>query len=245
MTHKKHNKFYLYATLTVAVLTFVIDYVYLSTPAALQIKKDSPTYNKAKLPSIPLPKELSLRSQISLPSPPTGELVQPQLSHELSNITLTEQQNTTARIAQLTELSSHTLQLRFPSNPVNAQQIIQYMHQCVGIDIGALQDNNLIRITHKVQQQSPMLRLSSGAQSNHEKALLLTYAKGLDLVRIYPYWFDQKMSQFIQSALGSEPLIQLSGEYKRKGQQLWLSKVTVNNKQQADWLLSNIQVCGA
>ena len=148
------------------------------------------------------------------------------------------------KLKELTELAPNQLQLRFPSSSYKTQQILRYMHQCVGIDIGVLEGQNLMRFTNKIVQQSPLLRVASGMQSMKEKAFMTTYGHGLPLVRIYPYWFDQSLTQHIIGQIGEQALSHLEGEYQLRAQQLWLVSLKVNKQNiQTDWLMANIQLC--
>lgn len=146
----------------------------------------------------------------------------------------------------LTELGGAQLQLKFPQSQGEGQKILRYMHACVGIDIGALKDESLIRLSEHVVQHSPLLRLVSGIQTPKEIALSGAYAQGLPLVRIYPYWFDKTLGQNIIQTIGNTPLTQLSGEYALRGQALWLTHITINHQtNKKDWRLANVQLCQA
>ena len=150
----------------------------------------------------------------------------------------------TQHLNNMRNLNAKQLQLAFPASSIATQRILKYMHQCIGIDIGALKGDGLIRLSHKVKQQSNILRLASGAKTPYEQALLNAYAKNLDMVRIYPHWFDETFAKYIASTLGNTPLSQLSGEYKLIGQTLSLDHIVINDQVlKGSWRLSNVQVC--
>lgn len=141
-------------------------------------------------------------------------------------------------------LDSQQLQLSFPRSEASTQRILNYMHKCIGIDLGALKDNSLMRLTEKLTKQSDIIRVASGAKTSYEQALVNTYAKGLPMVRIYPYWFDKTFAQYIANNLGGASLHQLSGEYQLVGQTLSLVNIMLNQRAlNTTWRLANVQIC--
>ena len=138
---------------------------------------------------------------------------------------------------QLIALKGIDRTLYFPD--ANTRQILAYMHNCVGIDIGAVSDNNLTLFSHKNIAHSQIVRAANGFKTSQETALLAAYAPNQVLVRLYPKWFDERLGKEIASSLGNQALTQLSGSYALRGQSLWLTDVNLNSKATGrDWLLS-------
>lgn len=149
-------------------------------------------------------------------------------------------------LSSLQRLDGQQLQLTYPSSHRLTLQIIQYMYQCVGIDVGAIKDGSMVVLSNNLKQSSPLLRLVSGTQLDHEQNLIRAYARGADLVRVYPNWFDIRLSKHILAHTNGQELFQLSGEYRLIDQALYLTKVKVNNFDlQKNWALTNSQLCYA
>lgn len=141
------------------------------------------------------------------------------------------------RLQQLVELKGVDRTLYFPE--ASTVQILAYMHNCVGIDIGAVKHNNLTLFSHKNNSHSQIVRAANGFKTQHEQALLAAYAPNQVLVRLYPRWFDEGLGKEIAASLGNQALTQLSGHYALRGQSLWLTKVKLNKKPlNKEWLLS-------
>lgn len=130
------------------------------------------------------------------------------------------------RLRQLSSLKGVDRSLQFPSS--STKQILEYMHSCIGIDVGAVKQNHLTVISHKNRQHSQIVRLASGYKTPQEQALMALYAPQQTLVRLYPRSFDEVLGRAIARHLGQKPLTQLSGEYVLKGNDLWLTKLSVN-----------------
>lgn len=143
----------------------------------------------------------------------------------------------THRINQLAALKGIDRTLYFPET--STQQILTYMHNCVGIDLGAVKKNNLTLFSHKNNSHSQIVRAANGFLTPHEQALLAAYAPNQVLVRLYPKWFDERLGKAIDASLGKQAMTQLSGHYALRGKNLWLTKVKLNHKSlEQDWLLS-------
>lgn len=143
----------------------------------------------------------------------------------------------TQRLNQLVALKGIDRTLYFPD--AHTQQILAYMHNCVGIDIGAVRENNLTLFSHKNKAHSQIVRAANGFKTTQETALLAAYAPNQVLVRLYPKWFDERLGKEIANSLGNQKLTQLSGNYALRGQSLWLTDVNLNSKAIGqDWLLS-------
>lgn len=143
----------------------------------------------------------------------------------------------TQRLNQLVALKGIERTLYFPE--ANTRQVLAFMHNCVGIDIGAIKDNKLTLFSHKNNDHSQIVRAANGFKTPQEKALLQAYAPNQVLVRLYPKWFDERLGREIASSLGSQKLTQLSGRYALRGDSLWLTEVNINRKAiSKDWLLS-------
>jgi hypothetical protein len=163
-----------------------------------------------------------------------------------------------SQYAQLGKLSSANLRLSFPDDFYASMRILNYMHQCVGIGIGAF-DNSASpkdltflggKGNNKRQQEgkhgySKIVRFASGIQTKNEQALLQAYAPGQQLVRLYPLWFDHELSGKIASQIGTQSLSQLSGTYVLKGNTLFLANISLNQKSvEGIWVLSHNILCG-
>lgn len=163
-----------------------------------------------------------------------------------------------SQYAQLGKLSSANLRLSFPDDYYASMRILNYMHQCVGIGIGAF-DNSASpkgltflggKGNNKRQQQgkhdySKIVRFASGIQTKNEQALLQAYAPRQQLVRLYPLWFDHGLSGKIASQIGTQALSQLSGTYVLKGNTLSLVNIRLNQKPvEGTWALSHNILCG-
>jgi hypothetical protein len=140
------------------------------------------------------------------------------------------------RLNQLVALKGSERSLLFPESTTKA--ILAYMHSCIGIDIGAVKDNKLTVFSHKNRRHSEILRVANGYRTVQEQALIDVYAPGQTLVRLYPISFDQSLGMSIARYLGSAPLTQLSGQYALRGNNLWLTKIMINQTNvSADWQL--------
>ncbi len=175
------------------------------------------------------------------------------ISHTDQKITMpvTDNDHIDKRIAQLSKLASNNRTFYFPRliNRVESSQsstehrqnvvsVLDYMHQCVGIDIGALDKGRLMLLSHKNQTHSKIMRVASGYFTPYETALLDSYAPNKPLVRLYPEWFDRQLSVEIQQALGNLPLTQISGEYKLINHRLYLKDILLNHSPVSEmWLL--------
>ncbi|MFT6268386.1 MAG: hypothetical protein ACJAVV_001194 [Alphaproteobacteria bacterium] len=141
------------------------------------------------------------------------------------------------RLSQLVALKGSERSLYFPE--ATTKQILEYMHSCIGIDVGAVQDNKLTVFSHKNKHHSAIVRVASGYRTQQEQALLDVYAPNQTLVRLYPISFDEVLGKSIARYLGTAPLTQLSGQYALRRNSLWLTNVSVNQKNVlTDWQLS-------
>jgi hypothetical protein len=144
----------------------------------------------------------------------------------------------TKRIDQLASLKGSERALFFP--PSSTVQILAYMHNCIGIDVGAIDNNsNLTVFSKKNQQHSQIVRVANGYKTDQEQALLALYSPHQTLVRLYPKSFDEALGKMIDNYLGSATLTQLSGQYALKGNSLWLREISINHQGVLqDWQLS-------
>jgi hypothetical protein len=141
------------------------------------------------------------------------------------------------RLNQLVALKGSERSLYFPES--STKQILEYMHSCIGIDVGAVKDNKLTVFSHKNRRHSEIVRVANGYRTEHEQVLLDIYAPNQTLVRLYPISFDETLGKSIAQYLGATPLTQLSGQYALRRNSLWLTNVSVNQKSiSGDWQLS-------
>ncbi len=245
---------YCCAIVWVIVLTVWIDNTFLLSDPPITLIKEDKAPKSATSAEVELPQKVALQiSQVSLPPPPSlaNEKFNKDLPKDVSlEATLDDipSDDVSQVLTKFTQLDTKQLSLRFPRNQNDTQRILQFMHRCIGIDIGALQGQNLVRLSHKLNQHSPLLRLASGELSQKESALLSAYAKGAPLVRIYPHWFDAGLAKYVahhQAKIGANALQQLSGEYRLVGQKLWLTQIQLNTTNiSKDWLLASSTLCG-
>ncbi len=147
------------------------------------------------------------------------------------------------RYQQFVSLDGKERHLYFFNNTESAlAETIEYMHTCVGIGLAAFdgaQLTNLNATPNKLYSgYSKILREVSGFKSNYERALLNTYAPGQHLIRLYPKWFDMKLSTFIANHIKNQPLTQFSGAYLLKSDTLQLTNIRINNEAvQGRWTL--------
>ena len=140
------------------------------------------------------------------------------------------------RIKELASLPAQELTLIFPQANISAT--LDYMHNCIGIDLGAIYKNQLTVFSHKNVRHSQIIRVANGYTNAHEKALLTLYAPTQTLVRLYPVSFDERLGNFINGRLGKSPLKGLRGEYELQNNSLYLTNISVNNINIKDrWLL--------
>lgn len=162
----------------------------------------------------------------------------------------TQAQATKTQYAQLSQLDNTNLRLRFPNNVRETQQILRFMHDCIGISLGAYdarkQDaSRLTLLTYNNQNHSTIMRLVFGQKTERERALMQAYAPNLQLARLYPKSFDYALSSKIAAYIGANGLNQFSGTYQLRGNELLLKSVTINNKAtQQNWSLAQVSVCG-
>lgn len=143
----------------------------------------------------------------------------------------------TQRIEQLAGLKSNQRSLYFP--PATTQKILEHMHTCIGIDVGAIVNNKLTVFSRKNSAHSSIVRVANGYQTQQERALLNIYAPGQRLVRLYPESFDVLLGKSISAHLGSAPLTSIEGQYTLRRNSLWLTNVIINQKEVVkDWQLS-------
>jgi hypothetical protein len=158
---------------------------------------------------------------------------------------------TETQYKQLSQLGTANLRLRFPNDWRTTEQILRFMHECIGISLGAYDvskedANKLTLLTENQQDYSQIMRVVSGQQTKRETNLLKVYAPGQQLVRLYPSWFDYAMSAKIADVIGMQALTQLSGTYQLRGNELLLLNVSINDQMVAgNWSLAKLNVCGS
>jgi hypothetical protein len=139
---------------------------------------------------------------------------------------------------QLAALDGADRSLYFPKK--TTKRILEYMHSCIGIDVGAVAHNSLTVLSHKNRQHSHIVRVANGYRTRQEQALLDIYAPNQALVRLYPISFDEALGRVIVNELGLDELTQLSGQYMLQGNSLWLTNITINHKTiPNDWRLTS------
>ena len=149
-----------------------------------------------------------------------------------------------AQLQAMTEMQGEAMQLRFPDSIQTTKRILNYMHKCIGIDIAAYTGKDLIMLKQSQTRHSPMLRLASGQMTQTESALLALYASSYTLARLYPLWFDMRLSQKIYESLQSNELKQFSGTYRLLNNNLWLDNITLNGKAlDESWLMADASQC--
>ena len=265
------NLLYLLAIIGVIGTTILIDSLFIDKPK--DVLKTQLTSLPAKPALPPIAKPITLAQNLTLPPVPqfnkhttqqitehTQQLTQVNKVDDISQsleehnykraqaiVTKTQEAEAIGQhLDTMSSLNAEQLTLRFPPSRSATQIILQYMHNCVGIDIGAIKNNSLMRLSDKVSHESQILRLVSGEKTQKEIALLNAYAKGLSMVRIYPHSFDNTFAAHVFNTIGTASLTQLSGEYKLRGQKLSLTNISINQLPiKNDWLLANIQICRA
>ena len=166
----------------------------------------------------------------------TSAVAPPQQRQHTLHKSQPEPKQITQHLGQLASLSSNVRSLTFPD--ANTSQILEYMHTCVGIDVGAINNSKLTVFSHKHSRHSDIVRVASGYTTAQERALLAIYAPGKTLVRLYPYSFDQKLGVFISRVLGVVPLSEFRGEYRVGNNSLWLTNIMINQTHiNGDWQL--------
>lgn len=162
----------------------------------------------------------------------------------LNDVQYVSELSTNETLKALSELEYQNLSLLYPPHRHQTEAIIDYMHTCIGIDIGAINENGLVKLSDRIKQHSPLLRRASGVMTKKEQSLLNAYVPQGDLVRIYPMWLDQILSQYIAHQLRNDKLTSFKGEYLLDKGALYLTKISVNNTS-ADrlWRLTPSGVC--
>lgn len=143
----------------------------------------------------------------------------------------------------LASLGQGDLSFRFPSSTKTSASIkvLEFMHQCIGIGIAAYNGESLIRLNNIKAEYSKIMRLSDGIRTPAEQGLMLSYAPGRHLVRLYPSWFDIALAKHISQTIGNDALQQISGEYYLSPKGLHLREIVINhNKISQTWLLANM-----
>jgi hypothetical protein len=245
---------YTAATVCVVLLTILVDAVWLN-------KTEDLNQQHNKTPEIKAPETNALINEESAPKKMANDAVK---RMTFANITLppplakksvdegkfsentntvsttsefqTEPHQVALHVKQLASLPSNARSLTFPV--ANTPRILNYMHACVGIDIGAINNNKLMVFSHKNSHHSDIVRVASGYTTAQEGALLNIYAPGKTLVRLYPVSFDQTLGRLIGNVLGSVPLSEFKGEYRMGKNSLWLTNISINQKHiDEDWQL--------
>lgn len=260
------SKQYLVAIVFVVVVTVFIDHRYFSSekphlerlPSKAQVAEVLPKLTQISLLNIDLPLPPALNSnqpeglsvehnalpreqQSSAQAQRMQSSTDKQMSLKAHSMNKAankpDQFQITQRLNQLVALKGIERTLYFPES--STAQVLAFMHNCVGIDIGAVKDNNLTLFSHKNNDHSQIVRAANGFKTPQERALLQAYAPNQVLVRLYPQWFDERLGSEIARSLGTQKLTQLSGKYALRGDSLWLTEVNVNHKSiSRDWLLS-------
>ena len=151
--------------------------------------------------------------------------------------------------SQLASLNGANLQLNFPNNPQETSRILHYMHDCIGIGLGAFSNakqsgESLTILSQAKGDYSAIMRLASGVQTAKEKSLLQAYAPKQQLARLYPKWFDLGLSKKIAIEIGQAKLSQFSGTYQLQGNELSLHNILINKQAvSGEWTLSKIFLC--
>lgn len=160
-----------------------------------------------------------------------------------------KQIKTQAKIKQqllaMTAMQGDSMQLRFPASQHETEQILTYMHDCIGIDLAAYKNDALIMLKQTHAQHSPMLRVASGHTNKTERSLLTLYANDASLARLYPLWFDMRLSAKIYEQVKDTKLSFFEGEYYLSGSRLFLKNIAINGiKLKESWLMADATMCG-
>jgi hypothetical protein len=134
--------------------------------------------------------------------------------------------------ALMGELSSAQMRISLPSNESEKRQIFEFLYQCVGIGLGAIEqqggDYNLMPLVNFPSQPSKVLRRISGQMSKQEQTLQQVYARHHAMVRVYPASMDMRLTQYLSKHLQGQKLASFSGEYRLEQSRLLLTKIYIN-----------------
>lgn len=252
-----NRRFYAVATLLLVVFTVLLSLVIEQKKLPEQAIKTQVILTKAfsnQDLKKPHSVEISL-SNYELPAPSVMSFTSKQVLTQTKNqalqkktITKSSKQSSDAEAKQqlqkLSEMNGDSLQLNYPDSISKTNEILKYMHNCIGIDLAAYTGENLIMLKQKQGSHSPMLRIASGHLTQFERSLLDLYASEHPLARLYPMWFDMRLSRKIHEHSAGAALQNFSGVYQLQGKTLWLQNIKINNKTLSEsWLLADANSC--
>ncbi|WP_395342785.1 hypothetical protein PN836_001825 [Ningiella sp. W23] len=132
------------------------------------------------------------------------------------------------------DMPSVQLQIQMPSNTRKRQTLIQFLYNCVGIGLAAVNEKNqLMPLTDLPTSPSRIMRRLTGQLSARELNLRNAYAPSMDLVRIYPASFDMQLAQYISEALvliNANELRSFRATYALNHRQLELNNIVINQQ---------------
>jgi hypothetical protein len=156
-----------------------------------------------------------------------SEIAQNQQStHEI------EQTSTASSVyEQLTQDTSLELELVWPNNGNEREQLFSHFYQCVGAQFAVLEREQLTYLSPKrYNQPSQWLRIAHGQLSQQEQRWLANSKVSGTPVRLVPQDVDFALSQHIANALKNSELKSLRGEYQLTNGILILTNIRLNGK---------------
>ncbi|MDT0594062.1 hypothetical protein [Glaciecola petra] len=251
------RRFYAVATLLLVVFTFLLNHLIEQNKLVEQVNKTRVTPSEQSTKTVltaSVPVNISM-ANFQLPTPSEMNVSSRQVTAQTTQAS--SQKSTNRKLSQksthtevkqqlnkMTKMNGDMLQLKFPDSISKTEAILQYMHNCIGIDLAAYTGKNLIMLKQRQASHSPLLRIASGHMTQIEHSLLELYASQHLLARLYPMWFDMRLSQKIHEYSAGADLQKFSGVYQLKGQTLWLHNINMNNKNVSEsWLLADAENC--
>ena len=159
--------------------------------------------------------------------------------------TATNQQDAKAVLQQLQAASGLDLRIALPENPAQREQLLNYLYRCGGVQFAVLQnkeqnqgkEQQLVYLSPKrYAPTSQWLRVVSGSLSVQERIWLGSYQG--QPIRLFPQGMDQRLAQYIATALQGQSLSSLRAQYVLTGSGLTLGHIKVNQQViSKPWLL--------
>ena len=187
-----------------------------------------------KLPALPPPLKLQTKSatlvQQTAPDAHTPSLAACKEPGKAANVPMDM-----PRQQMLTnQLSSAQMRIDFPVQEREKRRIFDFLYQCVGIGLGAIQrqasEYTLMPLINFPDEPSKLLRRISGQMSQNEITLQQVYARNNELVRVYPAKLDFHLVQHLSEHLHSQSLQTFTGEYRLEQNRLLLSNIYINER---------------
>lgn len=147
-------------------------------------------------------------------------------------------------MSEMASLKGVSFQIDMPPSKKHRTRIGKFLYQCVGIQLGIIETRNeqkgLIYLSKEVKNPSAILRQVNGEAFTNERGLISLYGSGEQVVRVYPNWIDQRLSNNIGLNLNGKALTQFSAQYMLQNNLLQLINIKVNNTAlQQVWTLAS------